>query len=282
MSAEFIRAIRDAGIPFDADITADGALHRVHVDGDKAGSKNAWYVCFGSAGAFGCNKRAVSGKWRANSKREPLTQQARAEMEAERKARAEAQERAYIDAASRAERILQAAKREASQHPYCVRKGIRPHGVKANEHGWLVIPSYSAMTGKLQTVQLIDRHGNKKMLTGGRMKEGCFPFQDCPEFWQNALHRIGLAEGIATTSTLAESLPTVAMFAAFSAGNLGSVATALRARYPAAEITIYGDNDASGTGQRYATAAATAVCGLIAIPPIPGHDWNDFLMRGAA
>ena len=283
MSAEFIRAIRDAGIPIDEDIIADGRLHRLHVEGDKPGSKNAWYVLHdGSypAGAFGCNKRGISGKWRANQKREPLTRRDRERMVADCRARAQAQERAHNDAATRAERILQQATRDASEHAYVVRKGIQPHGVKVNQHSLLVIPIYSAVTGRLQTIQRIDSDGNKTMLKNGRLSDGCFPFQDRPNFWQTALERTGIGEGWATCATLAESLPNVAIFAAFSAGNLIKVAQALRGRYPDAEITIFGDNDKNGIGQRYATETATAVNGLIAIPPIPGQDWND--MRGAA
>ena len=280
MSAEFIRAIRDSGIPIDGDIVADGKLHRVHVEGDPAGARNCWYVCFGSAGAFGCHKRAISGKWRANQKRQPLTQYDFTRIEAERRTRAEAQECAYNVAATRAERIFHQATRDASSHAYVVRKGIQAHGVNFNPHGLLVIPIYSTVTGKLQTVQLIDRDGNKKMLTDGRMASGCYPFQSAPEFWANALRKIGIGEGWATCATLAESLPTVAMFAAFSAANLVNVARALRLRYPEAEITIFGDHDTHGIGQRYAHAAANAIDGLVAIPPIPGHDWND--ARGAA
>ena len=278
MSADFIRAIRDAGIPVDDEIIADGKLHRAHVDGDKAGSRNAWYVLHDGdfpAGAFGCNKRGISGKWRADGKRQPLTQSDRERIEADRKARTEAQERGYNEAATRAERILRQATRDASEHTYCLRKGIQPHGVKVNGHGLLCVPIFSALTGQLQSLQFIDRDGSKKMLTGGRMKDGCFPFRDVPNFWANANHRIGLAEGLATAATLSESLPETAMFCAFSAGNLANVAQALRTRYPASEITLFADNDISGIGQRYANAAARAIDGLVAVPPTPGHDWND-------
>ena len=281
MSVTFIRAIRDAGIPIDDGIVADGYLHRVHVDGDKAGTKNAWYVLHSGdfpAGAFGCNKRGISGKWRANGKREPLTQQARSHIDADRKARAVAQERGYSDAAERAERIFQQATRDASEHAYVVRKGVQPNGVKMNEHGLLVVPIFSAFTGKLQSLQFISGDGSKRMLKGGRVSGGCYPFSDVPNFWANAKRKIGLGEGLATCATLAESLHTVAMFTAFSAGNLGSVAAALRAHFPDAEITIYGDNDTNGVGKRYASAAAMAVAGFVAIPPIAGRDWND--MRG--
>ena len=283
MIAEFIRAIHDGGIPIEGEIIGDGRLHRAHVAGDKAGSKNAWYVLHGGdhpAGAFGCNKRGISGKWRPSGKTQPLTHHDRARIDADGKARAEAQERAYSDAAARAKRILHQATLDASQHAYVMRKGIQSHGVKVNCNGLLCIPIFSARTGMLQTLQFIAGDGVKTMLTSGRLKEGCFPFQDGPDFWANAKRNIGIGEGLATCATLAESLPNVAMFAAFSAANLPNVAHALRQRFPDAQIVIFGDNDASGAGQRYAMAAAHAVDGFIAIPPIPERDWND--MRGAA
>ena len=281
MSTEFARAVRDSGIKISEDsIINDGKLHRAHVEGDKVGSRNAWYVCFGSAGVFGCNKRGIAGKWRDTAKRQPLTQYDRERIQADRRARTEAQDRAYSDSAARAERIFQQATHDASEHAYVVRKGVQPHGVRENGHGLLVIPIYSVVTGKLQTVQFVDRDGNKKMLTGGRVKDGCFPFSDTPNFWQTAHHRTGLVEGFATGATLAETLHETATFAAFSAGNLKAVAQGLRARYPKSQIIIFGDNDANQIGQRCAMEAARAVDGFIAIPPTTGCDWND--VRGAA
>ena len=206
MSVTFIRAIRDAGIPIDDGIVADGYLHRVHVDGDKAGTKNAWYVLHSGdfpAGAFGCNKRGISGKWRANGKREPLTQQARSHIDADRKARAVAQERGYSDAAERAERIFQQATRDASEHAYVVRKGVQPHGVKMNEHGLLVVPIFSAFTGKLQSLQFISGDGSKRMLKGGRVSGGCYPFSDVPNFGQTQSGKLDWAKG----SLLAQRWP---------------------------------------------------------------------------
>ena len=285
MMADFIRAMHDAGVPVDADIIADGQLHRAHVEGDKVGSRNAWYVLHDGnhpAGAFGCNRRGISSKWRADQRREPLTQSDRAQIEASRIARAEAQDRGYSDAAARGEQILCRATADASRHGYIMRKGIRPHDVKFNGHGLLVIPIYSSVNGRLQSLQFIDPDGIKKMLTGGRVTGGCFPFSDVPNFWSNAERRIGVCEGWATGATLAESLPATAIFAAFSANNLVNVAKALRARFPDAVITVFGDNDVSGTGQKYANDAALAVNGFMSIPPTVGDDWNDFAARRAA
>ena len=281
----FRNAMHDAGIPTDAEIVGDGKLHRVNVEGDKSGTKNAWYVLHDGvcpAGAFGCNKRGISGKWRANQKREPLTEHDRTQIEAACKARAIAQEQGWADAAAIGEQIFQSAKGDASRHAYRIKKAIQPHGVKVDERDRLVIPIYSAVNGKLQSVQRIDAYGDKQMLSGGRAKGGCFPFSDVPDFWANAERRIGVCEGWATGASLAESLLTTAIFAAFSANNLGNVATALRARFTRAQITIFGDNDVSGVGQKYATDAALAVSGFVSIPSIPGCDWNDVLMDAAA
>ncbi len=280
--------MRAAGIETDATIIADGVIHRVHVEGDRAGSKNAWYVLHPGthpAGAFGCSKRGTSGKWREknslpNSELNPVD---RAQVEAQRNARAIEQKRGYSVAADRAGKILHAATGDASKHAYIVRKGVQPFGVNQNRDGVLIVPVYDARNGRLSSLQFIDCDGEKRFLPGGRLSFGCFPLRHTRESFKRAVEtRIGIAEGFATGATLAHVLgDSVAMFSAFSAGNLVNVATALREHYPDAEITLYADNDANEVGQRYATKAATAVNGLIAIPPTPGADWNDFARAAA-
>ena len=281
-------AMREAGIETDAPIIADGVLHRVHVEGDRAGSKNAWFVLHDGthpAAAYGCNKRGISGKWRADNRAPgaPLNPVDRAQIEAQRKARAIAQERAYSEAAERAGKILHAATSDASNHAYVVRKGIQPFGVHQSRDGVLVIPVYDARNGKLSSVQTIDADGEKRFLPGGRMAYGCSPLRHTAESFKRALEqRIGAAEGWATAATLASVLgPSVAMVCAFSAGNLLSVATAWRQHYPNAEITLYGDHDSSGVGQNAARTAAIAVRGFVAIPPAIGMDWNDYARASA-
>ena len=284
----FRAAMREAGIETDAPIIADGVLHRVHVEGDRAGSKNAWFVLRDGthpAAAYGCNKRGISGKWRANNRAPgaPLNPIDRALIEAQRNARTIEQERAYSAAAERAAKILHAATLDALNHAYVVRKGVQPFGVHQSRNGVLVIPVYDARNGKLSSVQTIDADGEKRFLPGGRLSFGCFPLRHTLESFKRALEqRIGAAEGYATAATLAHVLgPSIAMFAAFSAGNLMNVATALREHYPNAEITIFGDNDESGVGQAAAIKAATAVQGFVAIPQKVASDWNDYARAAA-
>ena len=278
----FYAAMRDAGIDVEATIVADGKLHRAHVEGDKNGSVNAWYVLHDGAhpaGAFGCNKRGISDRWRADknttsSRSNPIDI---ALIEARRKVRATEAERAHSDAAKRAGQILSSATIDAHDHGYIVRKNIKPFGVQQTQSGVLVIPIYDARTTKLQTVQFIDAAGGKKFLAAGRTAYGCFPLRHDRESFTQALQlRIGVAEGLGTGATLAHVMGrSTAMFSAFSASNLINVATALRKQHPTTEITIFGDNDASDVGQSAAIKAAIAVRGFVAIPPNVG-DWNDY------
>lgn len=280
----FYSAMLAAGIKTDAPIVADGTLHRIHVEGDRQGTKNGWYVLHDGkhpGGAFGCNKRGISGKWRKQSSIPSTGSNLadRALIEEQRKARVLEQERGYTLAAEGAGQILHAATLDPTEHAYIARKGIRTFGVKQNRDGVLVIPVYDARTGKLQSLQFIDGDGTKRFLPGGRMAYGCFPLRHTPKSFKRAVPMcIGVAEGFATAATLASVLgPSVAMFSAFSAGNLVNVAMALHDQYLDSEITIYGDNDANEVGQKAAIKAALVVRGFVAIPPTQGHDWNDVL-----
>ena len=288
IESSFRAAMRDAGIDVQASIFADSKLHRAHVEGDKSGSKNSWYVLHDGthpSGAFGCNKRGISDRWRADknttsSRSNPIDI---ALIEARRKVRATEAERAYNDAAKRAGQILSSATIDAHDNGYIVRKNIQPFGVRQTQGGVLVIPIYDARTTKLQSLQFIGSDGTKRFLANGRTASGCFPLRHTRESFTQALHqRIGIAEGYATAATLAHVLgDSVAIFSAFSASNLINVATALREQYPGAEITIFGDADFNQVGQNAAIKAALAVNGYVAIPPSPGMDWQDYAMASA-
>ena len=283
IESSFRGAMLASGITTDAPIIADGQLHRFHVEGGKPGSRSGWLVLHDGnhpAGAFGCYKRSISVKWRADQR----TPGARSNpidialIEARRMVRATEAERAYSDAAKRAGQILSSATIDAHDHAYIKRKNILPFGVHQTQSGVLIIPIYDARTTKLQTVQFIDAAGGKKFLAAGRTAYGCFPLRHDRESFTQALQlRIGVAEGLGTGATLAHVMGrSTAMFSAFSASNLINVATALRKQHPTAEITIYGDNDVSGVGQNAAIKAAIAVRGFVAIPPSTGMDWQDY------
>src|ERR1700761_7033391 len=64
----FRRAMEDAGLKSRDAIVADDTLHRIHVEGDKKGSRNGWYILHLAdgvpAGAFG-SWRGATHRWSA-------------------------------------------------------------------------------------------------------------------------------------------------------------------------------------------------------------------------
>ncbi len=163
-------------------------------------------------------------------------------------------------------------KAEARQHQYLAIKRIQPHGARLYRDA-LVTPLIDE-SGAIVNLQFINADGNKRFLSGGR-KKGCyFTIGDPTE-------TILIAEGFATGASLHESTGHY-VIVAFDAGNLKSVGSVIRAKYPDAEIIIAGDNDESGIGQLKANAAALAIGGKVLIPPKSGMDWNDYAIeRGA-
>ena len=178
---------------------------------------------------------------------------------------------------------------EAGPSPYLVRKGVQGYGVRSLADGTLLVPMRNA-AGELHNLQRIaparpaDGGTDKRFLPGGR-KSG---------LW----HAIGqaagapvllLAEGYATAASIhaATGLPVVVCF---DAGNLGHVAKALRAQWPALPLLVCGDDDQAtqqrtgkNPGRDKATSAARAarVGGALAAAVFPaglvegGTDFND-------
>ena len=106
-----------------------------------------------------------------------------------------------------------------------------------------------------------------------RAKHGCFHVVGAPN-GAAALQKIAMspvvviAEGYATAATLAEhgKVPTLA---AYDSGNLLSVATSIRERWPDKAIVIAGDDDhriENNPGREKALAAAEAVAGVAIFP----------------
>lgn len=272
---DFKSAMSAAGLPTKDQIIPDGKLHRFHVEGDKAGSENGWYVFYGDslpAGAFGCWKRGISETWCAKPDRE-LTQ---AQREQNRRRMVEAQKAREVEeterrraARDKALFIWKVAPLAPDNHPYLIKKGVKNHGLRLHK-GLLVIPMRDS-AGNLHSLQFIDDDGNKRFLSGGR-KKGCYFALGTPT------ESLCIAEGFATAATIHESTG-LAVAVAFDAGNLLTVAQAIRAKFPHIEITLCADNDAETPGNpglTKAREAAAAVGALLAVPPCSG-DFNDFL-----
>lgn len=299
---QFRAAMRERDIHVTSDIIADGKLHRAHVDGDKKGQRNGWYILHideKPAGAFGCNRRYGNDQkftWTGKASK-PLTAAERREIRArieKQKLEREAAEQARHAAAAALARQLWDSAEECTQHPYLTRKKIQSHGLRLGK--WekideetgdvrlitkqaLLIPIRDTKK-QIHSLQAIfpkklmgDR--DKDYLTGGN-KAGHFYSIGKPVEFEGRIVII-ICEGYATGASLHEATGH-AVIVAFDAPNLLPVAQAIRARFPDAIIIMAADNDqwtlkpVNNPGVTRAREAAHAIGGLVAVPPFEHGD----------
>lgn len=277
--SSFITALNQASLCTKDKIIADGKLHRFHVEGDKKGSKNGWYIVFIDgipAGCFGSWKTGKTIKWCLKPDRELTPAQRkrnRIRMIEAQKARKVEVEKRRKSAQEKAQLIWESAPRAPDTHTYLVKKGVKNHGLGLYK-SLLIVPMRDSI-GKLHSLQFIDCDGNKRFLSGG-LKKGCYFAIGGPA------ESLCIAEGYATAATLyqATNLP---IAVAFDAGNLMPVAQSLRTKFPHIKIIICADNDANtpcNPGLTKAREAAASVDAFLAVPPCNG-DFNDFFVGGA-
>jgi len=199
----------------------------------------------------------------------------------------------YDRAALKAVQIWNKSAPAPVDHPYLVAKQIKPHSARLaswertiiDDDGkrqkliidnCLIIPLFNA-AGQIRSLQAIfpDTHPlldrNKDFLPFGQLA-GLF-------WWLGPKSEIVLiCEGFATAATLHEET-NHRVHMAFTANNLLAVAKTVREKLPDAEIVVCADNDVNtqggNPGLSKATAAAEAVGGSVAVPPIAG-DFNDY------
>lgn len=278
---QFRAAMRDASITPPELIEANGQLHRFHVEGDKAGSRNGWYALHldgRAAGIFGNWKSGLRSTWAADGKRmsdterealAKLIEAARLKSQAERRAVHEVraiEARAEWDAAAPAD----------PGHPYLVKKAVKPHNLRQRA-GLLIAPLFDAF-GLLWNVQRIAADGGKWFKPG---RAGGL-FSSIGDFSNPVT--ILICEGWATGATLHEETG-YPVLCAMNAGNLLPVAMAARSAWSGAEFVIAADNDRQTEGNpgvTYATAAAKATGARLIVPEfpecVPGSDFNDLAM----
>jgi len=164
-------------------------------------------------------------------------------------------------------------------HPYLVRKGVQPHGIRIKA-GSLVVPLYDG-EGQLWSWQTIDAKGEKRFCKGGRASGLFFTFGE-----PGSADAILVCEGWATGATLHEAtgLPVAA---AMNCGNLLLVAQALQKKYPQCRLVICADDDwktAGNPGVTEAEKAARFVGAAVAVPVWTGArgekdtDFNDLAL----
>jgi len=261
----------------------DGVLQRFDCTGDRRGKRNAWCVVFGD----GPRPVLVFGHWargihatKALGSSAPLSP---AEREKQRNAIAHAsaareaqKQRAHMRARHQATQIWLHAKPASPLHPYLTRKGIPATGCR--ESGGRLLVPLRDQQGNVWNVQKIRADGQKRFLLGGRV-QGLYASIGGP-----VGDHLLICEGWATGQSLhaATGLPVAV---AFSAGNLMAIAKTMRAKYRRVRITVAADNDVKPDGTNpgldAARAAAAAVNGYLAVPPIP-CDFNDYAAHGGS
>lgn len=182
-------------------------------------------------------------------------------------------------AAIYARRLWQSGDPADPRHPYLERKRIQPHGIRQTDTE-LLIPLRN-VTGELVNVQRVTAGGTKLFLSGGQVRSAfCLLGSINPDKW------VHLCEGFATGATLFEQYGDVDSVAcAMNAGNLRSVAVALRGHYGLnVGMVIAGDDDRrtdGNPGRTAANAAALASGSMLIFPewpsdaPVELSDFND-------
>lgn len=268
---EAFRILMLRKMPAPTEIKTDTCrIERFHVDGDKPGSKNGWYILhtdFPPVGLFGCHKRNirevfrypihanfVAGRIRQEERLQQISYQANHDLE-----KLDAIERWYASSAA------------TDRCRYLLSKKVKAHGLRYYK-GAALVPVMDA-AGTIHGYQYL-WPDSRKGFAPGTDKKGHFYIIGKPG------KVILIAEGYATAATLYEATGHTTVVA-FDSGNLLLVSLNIRAMFPDACIVLCADNDQWGDdnpGLASATEAAETVGGLLAVPyfPITTTDPTDF------
>ncbi|CDM92209.1 DUF927 domain-containing protein [Xenorhabdus bovienii] len=175
----------------------------------------------------------------------------------------------------------------AGQSSYLTAKGLHCPNQRLLLNNSTLL-ALTTLDKKVTGAQIIEPNGEKKLLSGSQ-KKGAFiaisELEDHPD-------TIIITEGYATALTV-NQLYKGTVLAALDAGNLLSVAKAVRERWPDTNIIIAADNDLhhsdeldkngkpkANIGKVSAEKAALAVNGWVTLPPTEHKaDWDDYRQR---
>src|SRR5262245_43607851 len=135
---QFRIAIQEAGMHPPLVIEPDGMLHRFPSNGSR-GDDAGWYVLHLDgiipAGAFGDWRSGVHQKWRADIGRTTLPEEEAAHwarVDANRREREIEEDEHKAEARAKAGVIWHAAGAAPKDHPYLVKKNVRPYAVRVH------------------------------------------------------------------------------------------------------------------------------------------------------
>ena len=281
---QLLMRMREEGFDPPENLVLDGCIHRFPTN-SKRDDDAGWYVAYGDgvpSGKFGDWRSGEEYSFRANIGRqltmvEDLAVKKRME-EAKKQREAELNKK-YERAAVTVQQIWDNCQEADPRHPYLVRKGVKPHGIRMTSEGTLLLPLLNA-EGTLATVQYITLDGEKKYHPGGQAGGS--------GWWLGRLDgapKVYIAEGFATAATIHEETGRPVVIA-YSAGNLMAMGKMVREMLPKAAITIVADNDhpnpktGENTGIVKAQKAAESIGASVVYPPEVGTDANDYKANG--
>lgn len=279
IAAEIGLDTRDINFGVTADIVRCAALD------DKGGKRSGWYVIheergllYGALGNWKTDHTYVKFIGRDERQIDDDTMRRIAEKQETR--RREASEMRRKNAAEAAA-MLQWLKPADADHPYLLRKRIKPNGALACGSN-ILLPIYD-LDGNVVSTQEITPDGDK-IFRPGCTSKGVFVIgPPTPNYV--------ICEGYATGASIHEATG-MRVYVTFNAGNMASLAPEIAAREGregGARAVIAGDNDRPNPttgeriGQKKAEQAAEAIGGaLVLIPEADGDDWNDVFVRNPA
>jgi putative DNA primase/helicase len=297
---EFRAAARDNGVIIPFNVIADGKIHRCNAEGKNGRGDAAYLLHIDGVPSGGFQNHRDGQGWRnwrfrpdGNTAINPAEVYSRRQQIAREQTRRQSEQRQQHENAAIACKFLwDGAEPAIIQHPYLLKKGVKPHGTRicrepGNRAGWLIVPVCD-VTGRIQSIQFIAPDGTKRFFQGGKIPGGRYLIGEVTD----PKGVICVGEGFATAATIYEHTGYPAVVA-FSAENLESVAVSVRAKYPQARIVIAADNDwqteqkiGRNPGIESARKAAAACGGTVAFPPtMEGvtdfNDWARSWKRGA-
>lgn len=263
---EIFEAMHQAALSAPDQIHVDGQIHRFSTNGKKG--DQAGYYCFWDhsdgfvSGFFGDWRTGLQQTWHnkqgqalSDTDRQKVAEQIQKAKEEARRER----EAALKTAVKKTSKMFEEAKPATDNHPYLKNKKIKPHGINAFGNS-LLIP-VTDHEEKIYGVQRIYPNGEKYFLTGTSVTGHFFKIK-------GGLDIIYLCEGYATGASIHEATGQT-VICAFNAGNLLTVAKAIREIYPKEMIIVCGDDDQftdGNPGRAKAEEAARGINGFCVFP----------------
>lgn len=237
---EALNFMSSIGLPLHYELIADGKIHRYCKN--KTSKKDEWYFA-----RWFENQLLVSfGSWTDDSKHiyKSWTNEnvpSCYNSEQVQKEYIEELHKIQHEASVYAETIWKEAS-ECNAHPYLTRKKVKSYGVRVYKNH-LIIPIYDYKQ-KLTSIQYIDPEGNKRFLSGGKIKGCWYVLGDLSK-----ADVAYLAEGYATAASIFEATD-VPVIIAFSASQLLPVASLVQDDYP--NLKIFNARDLGSIAEKQA------------------------------